>query len=62
MEFSPGNHIVKRCLHGMDTEEKGEPEEASRLYRCYQDLGDIVGEVTDWAGISNRFNGQIAAM
>jgi rifampin ADP-ribosylating transferase len=32
MEFSPFNNIVKLCLHGMDMEEKGKPEEASKLF------------------------------
>ena len=32
MEFSPNNNIVKLCLQGMDMEEKGKPEEASRIF------------------------------
>ena len=32
MEFNPNNNIVKLCLQGMDMEEKGKPEEASRLF------------------------------
>jgi len=32
MEFSPFNHVVKRCLQGMDMEDKGKPEEASKLF------------------------------
>ena len=32
MEFNPANNIVKLCLQGMDMEEKGRPEEASRLF------------------------------
>jgi rifampin ADP-ribosylating transferase len=32
MEFSPNNHIVKLCLQGMDLEEKGNPEEACRIF------------------------------
>src|SRR5690348_9860173 len=32
MEFNPNNHVVKRCIQGMDMEEKGKPEEASRLF------------------------------
>ncbi|HEU4716712.1 MAG TPA: NAD(+)--rifampin ADP-ribosyltransferase [Bacteroidia bacterium] len=32
MEFSPNNNIVKLCLQGMDMEEKGNPEEAGRLF------------------------------
>ena len=32
MEFNPNSNIVKLCLQGMDLEEKGKPEEASRLF------------------------------
>ncbi|GGH23528.1 NAD(+)--rifampin ADP-ribosyltransferase [Sphingobacterium alkalisoli] len=32
MEFSPFNNVVKRCLQGMEMEEKGKPEEASKLF------------------------------
>jgi len=32
MEFSPFNNVVKRCLQGMDMEENGKPEEASKLF------------------------------
>lgn len=32
MEFSPNNSVVKLCLQGMALEEKGEPEEASRIF------------------------------
>lgn len=32
MEFNPNNNIVKLCIQGMDMEEKGKPEEASRLF------------------------------
>ncbi len=32
MEFNPNNNIVKLCLQGMGIEEKGKPEEASRLF------------------------------
>ena len=32
MEFSPFNPIVKRCIQGMSMEEKGQPEEASKLF------------------------------
>jgi rifampin ADP-ribosylating transferase len=32
MEFNPNNHVVKLCIQGMDMEEKGKPEEASRLF------------------------------
>jgi tetratricopeptide (TPR) repeat protein len=32
MEFNPHNNIVKLCLQGMGIEEKGKPEEASKLF------------------------------
>ena len=32
MEFNPNNNIVKRCLQGINMEEKGNPEEASKLF------------------------------
>lgn len=32
MEFSPANNVVKLCLKGMDMEEKGNVEEAGRLF------------------------------
>lgn len=32
MEFNPNNHIVKLCLQGKAMEDKGNPEEASRLF------------------------------
>lgn len=32
MEFNPNNNIVKHCLKGMAMEEKGKPEEASKLF------------------------------
>lgn len=32
MEFNPNNSVVKRCLQGMGMEEKGKPEEASKLF------------------------------
>ncbi|HET6228380.1 MAG TPA: NAD(+)--rifampin ADP-ribosyltransferase [Bacteroidia bacterium] len=32
MEFNPNNPIVKRCLQGMALEEKGNPEEASKIF------------------------------
>lgn len=33
MEFSPFNHIVQRCLQGMEMEAKGNSEEAKHLFR-----------------------------
>jgi len=32
MEFNPNNNVVKLCILGMGMEEKGKPEEASRLF------------------------------
>ena len=32
MEFNPNNNVVKLCLQGMAMEEKGKPEEASKLF------------------------------
>jgi tetratricopeptide (TPR) repeat protein len=32
MEFNPNNNIVKLCLRGMELEEKGRPEEASKIF------------------------------
>jgi tetratricopeptide (TPR) repeat protein len=32
MEFNPSNHVVKLCLRGMGMEEKGNPEEAIKLF------------------------------
>lgn len=32
MEFNPNNTIVQLCLQGMGAEERGKPEEASKLF------------------------------
>lgn len=32
MQFDPSNNIVKCCIQGMAMEEKGQPEEANRLF------------------------------
>ena len=32
MEFNPNDHIIKLCIQGMALEEKGKPEEASRIF------------------------------
>ena len=32
MEFNPNNPVIKCCVQGMDMEEKGRPEEASKLF------------------------------
>ena len=32
MDFNPNNHVIKLCLQGMVREEKGETEEATKLF------------------------------
>ena len=32
MEFNPRNNVIKLCVQGMGMEDKGEPEEAKRLF------------------------------
>lgn len=32
MEFSPNNNVVKLCIQGMALEDKGKPEEASKIF------------------------------
>src|SRR3954466_8217600 len=32
MEFDPNNNVIKLCVQGIDMEEKGKPEEASRIF------------------------------
>ena len=32
MEFNPNNNVIKLCIEGMAMEEKGKPEEASKLF------------------------------
>src|SRR4051794_10198951 len=32
MEFDPNNHVIKLCVQGMVMEEKGKPEEASKIF------------------------------
>ena len=32
MEFNPNNNVIRLCVQAMDMEEKGKPEEASRLF------------------------------
>src|SRR2546423_892763 len=32
MEFNPSNNVIKLCVQGMDMEDKGKPDEASRLF------------------------------
>jgi tetratricopeptide (TPR) repeat protein len=49
MEFNPNNNIVKRCIQGMDMEEKGKPEEASKLF------------LQAWNEATNHFEKFIAA-
>ena len=49
MEFSPFNNVVKLCLQGMEMEEKGKPEEASKLF------------LQAWNEATNDFEKYIAA-
>lgn len=49
MEFSPNNHVVKLCLLGMKMEEKGEPEEARKVF------------LQAWSEATNDFEKFIAA-
>jgi hypothetical protein len=32
MAFDPNNKVIQLCVQGMDMEEKGKPEEASRIF------------------------------
>lgn len=32
MEFNPNNHVIQLCVQGMEMEEKGKPEEASKIF------------------------------
>jgi len=32
MEFNPNNKVIKRCIQGIDLEERGDPEEAGKLF------------------------------
>lgn len=49
MEFSPNNHVVKLCVQGMDLEEKGKPQDASRIF------------IQAWNEATNDFEKFIAA-
>jgi tetratricopeptide (TPR) repeat protein len=49
MEFSPFNNIVKLCLQGMEMEDKGKPEEASKLF------------IQSWDEATNDFEKFLAA-
>ncbi len=49
MEFNPNNNIVKLCLQGMGMEDKGKPEEASKLF------------LQAWSDATNDFEKFIAA-
>jgi tetratricopeptide (TPR) repeat protein len=49
MEFSPFNNIVKLCLQGIAFEEKGRPEEASRIF------------LQAWNGATNDFEKFLSA-
>src|SRR6185295_8048432 len=49
MEFSPGNNVIKLCVQGMATEDKGDPDGASRLF------------LQAWNEATNDFEKYIAA-
>lgn len=49
MEFSPFNPVVKLCLQGMDMEEKGKAEEASKFF------------LQGWTEATNNFEKFLAA-
>ncbi len=49
MEFNPSNKVIQLCVQGMNLAEKGEPEEASRLF------------LQAWNESSNDFEKFIAA-
>ena len=49
MEFNPNNHVIQLCVQGMSKEEKGKPEEASRLF------------LEAWNAATNDFEKFIAA-
>ena len=49
MEFDPRNNVIKLCVQGMAMEEKGEPEEAGRLF------------LQAWNEATNDFEKYIAA-
>jgi len=49
MEFNPNNNVIKLCIEGMNMEEKGQPEEASKLF------------LLAWNEASNDFEKFIAA-
>src|ERR1041385_7314007 len=49
MEFNPSNHVVKLCIQAMALEEKGEAEEAKRLF------------LQAWTEATNDFEKYVAA-
>ena len=49
MEFDPRNNVIQLCVQGMNAEEKGEPEEARRLF------------LQAWNGSTNDFEKFLAA-
>jgi tetratricopeptide (TPR) repeat protein len=49
MEFSPFNSIVKLCIQGMEFEDKGQPEEAGKLF------------LQSWAEATNDFEKFLSA-
>lgn len=49
MEFNPNNQVINLCIQGMDLEEKGKPDKASRLF------------LQAWDKATNDFEKYIAA-
>ena len=49
MEFNPSNHVIQLCVQGMNMEDKGNAEEASRLF------------LQAWNEATNDFEEYIAA-
>lgn len=49
MEFDPNNKIIQRCLHGMNLEDEGKPEEAHKVF------------LQAWNEATNEFEKFIAA-
>lgn len=49
MEFNPSNHVIRLCIQAMGLEEKGKPEEASRIF------------LQAWNEATNDFEKYIAA-
>lgn len=47
MEFNPSNPVVQLCIQGLGMEEKGQPEEAGRLFmQAWNEAADDFGKFT----------------